>query len=86
MFIIWYHEMPAPLLDTAREKGLRSIVVAAQNPFAPLDTSLADVYIDPKWVVGDAVVTVPGYDIKILPMSAVLNGLIFYAVIEEAAH
>jgi uncharacterized phosphosugar-binding protein len=86
VFIIWYHEMPAPLLDTAREKGLRSIVVAAQNPFAPLDTSLADVYIDPKWVVGDAVVTVPGYDIKILPMSAVLNGLIFYAVIEEAAH
>lgn len=84
VFIIWYHEMPAPLLDAAREKGLRSIVVAAQNPFSPLDTSQADLYIDPKWVVGDAIAEVPGYDIKILPPSAVLNGLVFYAVIEEA--
>ena len=84
LFIIWYHEMPAPLLDAARERGLGSIVVAGRNPFLPLDTRLADVYIDPKWVVGDAIVEVPGYDIRILPPSAVLNGLVFYAVIAEA--
>jgi len=84
VFVIWYHEMPMPLLDAAREKGLRSIVVAGQNPFAPLDPKLADVYIDPQWVVGDAIGEVPGYDIKILPPSAVLNGLLFYAVIAEA--
>jgi hypothetical protein len=86
VFIIWYHEMPAPLLAAARENGLRPIVVAGQNPFAPLDTSLADVYLDPKWMVGDAIVAVPGYDIKVLPPSAVLNGLLFYAVIAEARH
>ncbi len=40
LFAIWYHEMPAPLLDVAREKGLRSIVVAGRNPYAPLDTDL----------------------------------------------
>jgi hypothetical protein len=84
LFAIWYHEMPAQLLDAARKKGLRSIVVAGQNPFAPLDTKLTDVYIDPHWVVGDAIVAVPGYDIKIIPPSAVLNGLLFYAVIAEA--
>jgi uncharacterized phosphosugar-binding protein len=61
-----------------------SIVVAGRNSFSPLDTSLADIYLDPKWMVGDAIVDVPGYDIKILPPSAVLNGLLFYAVIAEA--
>jgi uncharacterized phosphosugar-binding protein len=76
--------MPGPILDAARDKGVRSIVVAGQNPFAPLDTGLSDVYIDPKWVVGDAIGEIPGYDIKILPPSAVLNGLLFYAVIAEA--
>ncbi|OGD22653.1 MAG: hypothetical protein A2W03_16250 [Candidatus Aminicenantes bacterium RBG_16_63_16] len=84
LFIIWYHEMPVPLLDAARERGLSSIVVAGRNPFSPLDTRLAEVYIDPKWVVGDAIAEVPGYDIRILPPSAVLNGLVFYAVIAEA--
>jgi hypothetical protein len=84
LFIIWYHEMPAALLAAARDKGIPSVCVAAQNPFSPLDTSLADVYIDPKWVVGDATAEVPGYEIKILPPSAVLNALVFYAVIDEA--
>jgi hypothetical protein len=84
LFIIWYHEMPSALLAAAREKGIRSICVAAHNPLSPLDTNLADVYIDPKWVVGDATAEVPGYDIKILPPSAVLNALVFYAVIDEA--
>ena len=84
LFAIWYHEMPVALLDAAREKGMRSIVVAGRNSFSPLDTSLADIYLDPKWMVGDAIVDVPGYDIKILPPSAVLNGLLFYAVIAEA--
>ena len=84
LFAIWYHEMPRALLDASRSKGMRTIVVAGRNPFAPLDTKLADVYIDPKWVVGDALVEVPGYDIKIIPPSAVLNGLIFYAVMAEA--
>ncbi len=84
LFAVWYHEMPGALLDAAREKGLSSIVVAGRNPYSPLDTSLADVYLDPKWAVGDAIVAVPGYDISILPPSAVLNGLLFYAVIAEA--
>jgi hypothetical protein len=86
LFAVWYHEMPVALLDAAREKGMRSIVVAGRNPYAPLDTSLADIYLDPKWLVGDAIVAVPGYDIKVLPPSAVLNGLLFYAVIAEARH
>jgi hypothetical protein len=84
LFIIWYHEMPTPLLAAAQDQGIRSICLAATNPFAPLDTSPADVYIDPQWVVGDALVEVPGYDVRILPPSAVLNSLVFFAVLSEA--
>lgn len=82
--IVWYTEMPTALLQAARDAGAASICVVASNPAAPLDTRLADTFLDPQWVFGDAAVEIPGYDVKGLPPSGVLNSLVFYTVLAEA--
>ncbi len=84
LLCIWYTELPSALLATAREKGVASICCAAGNPPQPHALRLVDVFVDPHWVFGDAVVDLPGYDIRILPPSGVLNSLIFNAVLAEA--
>jgi len=41
--------------------------------------------IDQHWALGDAVVTVPGYDVKILPSSGVVAEAVLWMVAAEAA-
>jgi hypothetical protein len=84
LFVVWYTDMPAALLAAGRKAGVRSVCMVAGNPERAHDTSLADVFVDPQWKFGDAVVPVPGYDVKILPPSGVLNSLVFFAVLSEA--
>ncbi len=43
-----------------------------------------DIYIDQRWALGDAIVTVPGYDVKILPPSGVIGEYLFWAINAEA--
>ena len=43
-----------------------------------------EVYIDQHWAFGDAVVEVPGYDVKILPTSGVISEAVLWMVCAEA--
>jgi uncharacterized phosphosugar-binding protein len=85
VLLVWYTEMPTALLQAARDAGVPSICMVASNPAQPLDTSLADIFLDPQWVFGDAAVEIPGYDVKVLPPSGVLNSLVFYSVLAEGS-
>lgn len=85
LLAVWYTDMPRALLQAARERGLTSACILASNPGdAARDPTLADHLLDPQWVIGDALVEVPGYDVRILPPSGVLNATVFYAVLAEA--
>jgi uncharacterized phosphosugar-binding protein len=42
-----------------------------------------DIYIDQLWALGDAIVTVPGYDVKILPPSGVIGEYLFWTINAE---
>lgn len=44
-----------------------------------------DVLVDQRWPLGDAVVTVPGYDVKILPPSGVIGEALYGMVNAELA-
>ena len=39
-----------------------------------------ETYIDQRWPLGDAVVTVPGYDVRILPTSGVISCGLYWAI------
>lgn len=82
---VWYTALPAELLETARRLQAASVCILAGNPTETRPPDAADVLLDPHWVLGDALVEVPGYDVRILPPSGVLNATVFYAVLAEAA-
>jgi len=83
LLCVWYTALPTELLQAAREKGVTSVCMVASNPENPIDTHAADIFIDPQWRFGDAAVTFPGYDVRILPPSGVLNSLVFYTILAD---
>ena len=89
-FHIGYSMYPERELKYARETGAKSIAVFTPGPTdigegwpVEMDLSLVDIYIDPYWKHGDAVVEVPDYDTKILPPSGVVMSTCYWMVIGE---
>lgn len=89
-FHIGYSMYPERELKYAREVGAKTVCVFTPGPTdigegLPVepDMSLLDLYIDPYWKHGDAVVEVPDYDTKILPPSGVVMSTCYWMVILE---
>ena len=77
MFVwLGYNEIPADLVSVARGAGAGASWVVASDATRPAATS-KDVVIDQHWRIGDAAVTAPGYDIRILPPSAVAQLFVY---------
>ena len=58
--------------DTAEPSDRTTVEEATGAP--------ADLYINPHWHYGDAVVEVPGYDVRVMPTSGVLQTAIYWAI------
>lgn len=84
LLAVWYTAQPTALLKAARTAGVTSACMLAANPTETREPGLADILLDSQWAIGDAAVEVPGYDVRILPPSGVLNSTIFYAILAEA--
>jgi uncharacterized phosphosugar-binding protein len=81
-----------------QESDFAKTVTAARNAGATVAWTLStygktdipcvnpgDVLVDQRWPLGDAVVTVPGYDVKILPPSGVIGEAV-YGMVNAEAH
>ena len=78
VLFLQYQVFPYEFTTALQAKGIQSIITSAQKP---LDHWAADadiVYINPFWEVQDAVVNVPGYDIDILPISGVMQSVVYW--------
>ncbi|MBI2299259.1 MAG: hypothetical protein HYU66_10020 [Armatimonadetes bacterium] len=84
---IGYTAMEADIFKAAREAGAKTIAVVAGVPGGgpPPQVDSADLRLDPGWVLGDADVTVPGYDIKVLPPSGIIQTAVFWMIEAETA-
>lgn len=84
---IGYTAVPTEELAAAKQAGAKSIIVVAGSADGkpPEGYDQADVWIDPGWVFGDAEISVPGYDIKVLPPSGVIEIAVFWMVVAETA-
>jgi hypothetical protein len=72
------------LLDQA--KALRvNLVYTVVQPGQPAEPAGNILYIDPAWPIADGCVTVPGYDIPILPASGVIQAAIYWTLASERA-
>jgi uncharacterized phosphosugar-binding protein len=87
---VGYSYTPAEELAFAREVGAKTVMVFTPGPTKPNegtpvapDMSMIDVYIDPYWKHGDSVVEVPGYDVKVIPVSGVVMISSYWMIIGE---
>ena len=87
---IGYSYYPVEELTYAKEQGATTIAVftdgpteVGEGPTVAPDLSLIDIYIDPYWEHGDAVVEVPDYDTDIIPPSGVLMGSSLWMILGE---
>lgn len=74
-----------PLVAAAANAGAKAIWFAAPDPSLTDARRRGGLVIDQQWRVGDCLVPVPGYDVSILPPSAVTQLACYWALVDEAA-
>ena len=52
-------------------------------PLMAAATAVSVLYVDPAWPLSDGCVTVPGYDVPILPASGVVQAAIYWTIASE---
>jgi len=84
---IGYTAVPTAELAAAKQAGAKSVIVVAGSADGqpPKDANQADVWIDPGWVFGDAEVSVPGYDVDLIPPSGVIEIAVYWMLVAETA-
>jgi hypothetical protein len=82
VFYLGYQFAPRKLLEQARTMPVKLVYsdVQANQPPEPATNIL---YIDPGWPLSDGCVTVPGYDVPILPASGVVQAAIYWTIASE---
>jgi hypothetical protein len=81
---IGYQFAPEKLVEQAKTQDLKLVYfdVRAAQPPEPASNIL---YINPGWPLTDGCVAVPGYDIRILPASGVVQAAIYWTIASERA-
>jgi len=82
--LIEYIFVPRERLDVIKAKGARSVWVGVPME-DDLDYPSLDLFINPFWKFGDAIVEIPGYDVKVLPPSGVIQSMIYWLLVGETA-
>jgi hypothetical protein len=82
VFYLGYQFAPKKLLEQARTMPVK-LVYSDVQPAQPSEPTDNIVYIDPAWPLADGCVTVPGYDIPILPASGVMQATIYWTIAAE---
>jgi hypothetical protein len=79
-----YQFAPQKLVDQAKALGVK-LVYSDVQPAQPPEPASNILYIDPAWPLADGCVTVPGYDVPILPASGVVQAAIYWTILSERA-
>jgi hypothetical protein len=77
-----YQFAPRRLLGQSKAMGVR-LVYSDVQPAQPPEPANNILYIDPAWPLADGCVTIPGYDVPILPASGVVQAAIYWTIASE---
>ena len=81
---VGYTSMEPDIVKAARGAGAKVISIVAGTPSAPPEEyKLADLWLDPHWVLGDAELPIDGYDVRILPPSGTINIAMYWMITAE---
>ena len=79
---VGYQFAPQKLVDQAKAMGVKLVYFDVQ-PAQPPEPASNILYIDPAWPLADGCVTVPGYDVPILPASGVVQAAIYWTIASQ---
>jgi uncharacterized phosphosugar-binding protein len=80
-FFLGYYRRQAPAYQVARQAGAQIVEVISGTGMPETAQPSPDYVIHPKWPYGDAVVEIPGYDVKMFPSSGIIQSAIYWAVV-----
>ncbi len=70
VYLGYYHRIDEAMWNAVRGSGAKAVWMVVPRPDQKLDfAGVGDMLIDQRWQMGDAAVTVPDYDVKLLPAS-----------------
>jgi hypothetical protein len=82
-FFLGYYRRPSRGYEIARRHNCAIVEVIAGTGEPVLGGAVPDHIIHPCWPYTDSLVGVPGYDVRILPSSGILQSAIYWSVIGE---
>lgn len=83
-FAIQYQSFPWAIAQKVRDAGGQIIATASHLAPAEFLDNPHCVYINPHWQVYDAAVTLEGYDVRILPISGIIQSAIYWQTLDLA--
>ena len=83
--MVGYYHSPEEELATVRAAGIPSIWINGGRELVPIVPQPGEIHIDPYWEFGDSVVMIPGYDIRTLPPSGIVQTAAWWMVAGEIA-
>jgi uncharacterized phosphosugar-binding protein len=84
-FWVGYYDRPDPQLEIVEKAGCKAVWITGARSVNPIPLAADRIVIDPYWGFGDASVAIPGYDIRILPPSGVVQTACLWMVVGEMA-
>ena len=81
-----YYRRPREAYALAHRRGVRTVEVISGTDEPERGGPQPDYVIRPSWPYGDSLVDVPGYDVKILPSSGIVQAAIYWAVVGSMVH
>jgi len=85
VWYVGYYEPFGPWVETVHQAGGKIVTVLSGTPERPASEMGADINIDGCWPYGDALVDVPGYDVRILPPSGAVQSAAYWMLVAEMA-
>ena len=76
----------AEYVQRAKEKGMNIVVMSTEPPDVSDANAEGFLWIPARWPIEDGAVELPGYDIRILPVTGIMNGVIFHALRSEVQY
>ena len=73
-------------VKAAQDKGMDVIVMSAEHPDVSKTRTDSYLWVPAPWPIEDGAVRVPGYDIPLLPVTGIMNGVIYYALRSEVEY
>lgn len=81
VLFLQYQQFPWDFTTGLQSIGVQSIITSSMKPMDHWATDGDIDFINPFWEVQDAAVDVPGYDIKILPISGIMQCVVYWQLV-----